>query len=212
MALVSFKYNIVFVKTQKTAGSSIEVDLGARLEESAVVTPIYPEPKHHIARNFETDAGVFYNHMSAREIRDLIGETRFAQMYKFCVERDPIAKCLSHYHMLRNSSYHNPAGEYRLSWDKYIENGSFPLDIDKYTETVCGNRKVIVDKILRYETLATELPALLEQKGIADFTLQASEKSEYSKRVLVNRSEVTKKQCDAILSAFSETQAIMANF
>ncbi len=39
MALVSFKYNIVFVKTQKTAGSSIEVDLGARLEESAVVTP-----------------------------------------------------------------------------------------------------------------------------------------------------------------------------
>jgi hypothetical protein len=48
MALVSFKYNLVFVKTQKTAGSSIEVDLGARLEESAVVTPVYPEPKHHI--------------------------------------------------------------------------------------------------------------------------------------------------------------------
>jgi predicted AAA+ superfamily ATPase len=212
MALVSFKYNIVFVKTQKTAGSSIEVDLGARLEESAVVTPVYPEPKHHVARNFETDAGVFYNHMSAREIRDLIGETRFAQMFKFCVERDPITKCLSHYHMLRNSSFHNPDGEYRLSWDEYVENGNFPLDIDKYTETISGNRKVIVDQILRYETLATELPALLKLKGIADFILQASEKSEYSKRVLVNRSEVTENQRDAILSAFSETQAIMAKF
>jgi predicted DNA binding protein len=114
--------------------------------------------------------------------------------------------------MLRNSSFHNPDGEYRLSWDEYVENGNFPLDIDKYTETVSGNRKVIVDQILRYETLATELPALLKQRGIEDFTLQASEKSEYSKRVLVNRSEVTEKQRDAILSAFSETQAIMANF
>jgi predicted DNA binding protein len=150
--------------------------------------------------------------MSALEIRELIGEARFAQMFKFCVERDPITKCLSHYHMLRNSSFHNPDDAYRLSWDEYVENGNFPLDIDKYTETVSGNRKVIVDQILRYETLAIELPALLKQRGIEDFTLQASEKSEYSKRVLVNRSEVTDKQRDAILSAFSETQAIMANF
>jgi hypothetical protein len=150
--------------------------------------------------------------MSALEIRNLLGRVRFDQMHKFCVERDPVSKCLSHYHMLRNSPFHNPDGEYRQSWDEYVESGSFPIDIDKYTEMDGGSRKIMVDQILRYENLATELPALLEQLGIGGFTLQASEKSEYSNRVLVNRVDVTDRQCYAIYSAYADTQKIVANF
>lgn len=129
-------------------------------------------------------------------------------MTVFCIEREPVEKCISHFHMLRNSLTHNRDGTYRLSWDEYIEAGIFPVDILKYTEGPPGARRCIVNRILRYDRLEQELATLLGEHGINGFKLTARAKSEYSKNRLILPQDVTSKQRALIYSAFRETLEI----
>lgn len=205
MTIVSFEYNLVFIKTTKTAGTSIEVDLSRRVEEAAVVTPIIPATESHRPRNYQTPSGRFFNHMTAAQIRELLGAQVFDRMYKFCVERDPVEKCISHFHMLRNSEIHNQKGRYRLDWDDYCKAGVFPLDLDKYSEVSGEKRVLLADRILRYERLNEDLPPLLESLGIPGFTLQAREKSSYRLSELIRPQDVTARQRELIETAFATT-------
>ncbi len=208
MTIISFKYNFIFIKTVKTAGTSIESDLSQNVEDDAIVTPIYPTSALHTPRNWETEIGKFYNHMSAAEIKKLLGSEVFEKMFKFCVERDPITKCISHFHMLRNSPIHNKDGKYNLSWEDYCQAGKFPIDINKYTVGNSGNRSLMVDKILRYENLEAELHQTLQECGLTNFKLKSTEKSEYSKNKLITIEEVLDSQRNLIDRAFAETREI----
>lgn len=207
MAIISFRYGFVFVKTTKTAGTSIEVELSKVAGPDDVVTPVLPPEPGHVARNYTDTAGntLFYNHMPAGRIREIIGADRFDEMTVFCVEREPVEKCISHFHMQRNSSLHNPDGAYQLSWAEFVEAGRFPVDLHKYAEGPPGARRLIVDQILRYDRLDYDLPALMARFGIEDFALRARAKAEYSRNRLVRPGDVTADQRARIYDAFAET-------
>ncbi len=210
MAIVSFRHNFIFIKTTKTAGTSIEVDLSGRLEEEAIVTPILPPVPGHRARNF-ADAGgktIYYNHMPAQEIADLLGAERFGAMFRFCVEREPVEKCISHFHMLRNSALHNPDGAYDASWESYCEAGNFPVDHYKYSRMENGRRVLMVNRVLRYDRLKWALPRILDRRGIAEFQLHTRAKSEFSKTPLIRKDQVTTAQRQRIYEAFAPTLAV----
>lgn len=208
MAIISFKYNFIFVKTAKTAGTSIEVDLSQRVEDEAIVTPIFPPSDAHRPRNYCQHNGTYFNHMTAVQIRELIGKDLFDTMVKFCVEREPVSKCISHFHMKRNSALHNENGSYVKDWDGYCRDGDFPVDDAKYCDAVAGRNAVIVDKILKYETLSTDLPDLMNDLGLPGFRLTAQEKSGYAQPRLVERDQVTKAQKDLIDAAFLGTRRL----
>ncbi len=207
MALVSFRHGLVFVKTAKTAGTSIETDLSQRLEDAAIVTPILPPEPGHVARNYLGPDGVplFRNHMPATQIRAQIGAERFDAMTRICVEREPVEKCISHFHMLRNSSLHNADGSYRKSWAEYVEDGKFPDSVAVYTERRGAARVSLMTHILRYDRLAQDLPPLLDALGIPGFVLRARAKAEYSRNRLVLPADVTAQQRARIYDAFADT-------
>lgn len=204
MAIISFDYNFIFIKTAKTAGTSIEADLSQRIGLRDIVTPIRPKVDGHVCRNYQDASGkqLFYNHMPAIEIRQLIGEEKFNSMYKFCVEREPVRKCISYYHMQQNSSLHNKTGRI-ISWEEYCSSGSFPIDHLKYLQFNSGKTHILVDEVLQYEKLDVELPNLLEKVGIRNFVLKTRAKSEYSKRTLIREEDVTITQREKIYRAFS---------
>lgn len=210
MALISFKYNFIFVKTAKTAGTSIEVDLSCRLEEQAVVTPIMPRVAGHHARNFRDPKGLstYYNHMSATEIREHLGEDKFTSMHKFCVAREPVSKCISHFHMLRNSVLYAEDRRGQSRWDEYVEIGKFPNDCYRYSEVIEGERRSLISQFLRYDRLVVELPEMLSRLGIADFELRSRAKSEYSKFVLIKPEQVTAQQRQKIYDVFEENNKL----
>ena len=192
MAIVSFKHGFIFIKTRKTAGTSIEVDLSKRVGTEDIVTPIIPAVSGHIPRGHMVDGKqAFRNHMSAVEIRDRIGRERFEKLHKFCVEREPVAKCISHFHMLRNSPTHNPNGEYQLSWNEYVKAERFPVDLTFYSERKNDEWVPLVDSFLRYEDLQNSLRTLLGRYNIPDFKLTSNAKSQYSKNFLINAEQVT---------------------
>lgn len=164
--IVSHKYKFIFIKTVKTAGTSIEVDLNKVLGESDIATPIYPAVDGHKAQNFVVKNKIFgstelRNHMTAREVRKVVGSSIWDDYFKFCVEREPISKVVSYYSMLVNSPHHNKKTK-NLSFDDYINRQKFPIDTPKYTDK---SGHLIVDKILKYEELDKELMAVASQLG-----------------------------------------------
>lgn len=205
MAIVSFEHKLVFVKTQKTAGTSIEVDLSQNVEPGAIVTPILPAVAGHVARNYcdATGTPIFFNHMSAAQLRDRLGEPQFSGMLRFCVEREPVEKCISHFHMLRNSAYHR--ADFADTWDRYCEMGSFPVDLDRYSTEQGYRRVLLVDHVLRYDALTMQLGQIMNHVGLPHFRLTARAKSEYSQKCVISPEHVTPAQRAKIYGAFAQS-------
>lgn len=168
--VISHKYKFIFIKTRKTAGTSLEVFLSTVCSEDDILTPIVPHVEPHVARNYEVDG--FLNHMPAKKIQEKVSPEVWESYYKFCVERNPWDKTLSHYHHIAHRR-----GEPALSFEQYLDEGDFPLDTNKYTDST---GKLIVDRVLRYETLNQDLDTLFRELQIpfsGDLTFQA--KSNY---------------------------------
>lgn len=174
MAIISFRHNFIFVKTRKTAGTSLEVHLAQQCADVDIVTPIYPENSIHRPRNYVGQNGLIalYNHMPAIEIRDRYPNL-FQQSYKFAFERHPVDKCLSHLAMLLNSPFHQGTGN-PTTWEEYLQRGDFPIDTALYTD--CASN-LIIDKLYKYEEMAEALADIAAKTGLENRPLTATEKS-----------------------------------
>ncbi len=179
--IISHEHKFIFIKTMKTAGTSIEVFLSPHCGERDTVTPIYPAVKPHAPRNFRglfnplsdvirhegrglkrTFAHLvtltkFYNHMLAIDVRARVPRDVWTGYFKFCVERNPWDKTLSHYHMIDARS----AGGMTL--EEYFRRGIFCLNYPLYTDR---DGSPIVDRVIKYEDLTKELSEIFARLGI----------------------------------------------
>lgn len=120
--ILSHTHNFIFIKTHKTAGSSVEVALEGICGPQDVVTPmktddggetesrnyhgqsrmstLYAKNKFvrkFISRTSNLVAPYFWEHMPAHRVRDLMGSSEFDQYFSFCFERNPWEKVVSYY-------------------------------------------------------------------------------------------------------------------
>lgn len=222
--IASFQHGFVFIKTSKTAGTSLEVFLANECGKEDIVTPIYPTVRGHRPRNFHgtfnplpewrdpprrrreilRDAIRFrkyYNHIPARIARRRLGHSRWESLFTFAVERNPWDKTISHLSMLRATSEPN------LSLDQYFHNGRFCRNLHMYTDDAGA---VIVDRLLRYENLSVELAAVFQQVGIPfGGSLEASAKSSYRPRDARATCHFTAQQLETIRSVFRDEIDLM---
>ncbi len=214
----------------KTAGTSIEALLSEYCGENDVVTPIYPPLAHHQARNHrgffnplpETlehikslrvwrcgrtirnliDRCKFYNHVPAYVVRARVPAEVWTHYYKFCVERNPWDKTLSHFHMMRKLS------KSELTFEQYLRNGRFCRNYPLYTDA--GGDVIIVDQIVRYETLAVGLADVFGRLGIPfSGKLEIYAKNDYRDDRRPYQEILTTEQCDFISNKFHKEIALL---
>lgn len=195
--IISHRYQFIFVKTVKTAGTSIEAYLNAFLGPEDVATPIYPPiegvfGKNHegffnpipevMARGVRALPGAgrdqvrrrrYYNHLPAYKIRARAGADLWNRYYTFAVERNPWDKTVSYYSMKAARS------ETPLSWGDFVKGNEHCRNLLHYVEPRRPST-IIVDRVVRYEHLDDELLEVFRQLGIPfEGTLGEKAKSQY---------------------------------
>jgi hypothetical protein len=175
--IISHKYKFIFIKTRKTAGTSIEISLSRYCGEQDILTPLSPEdeavrrqlnifPRNYCVPFSNYDPKDFwrllrghrlryYNHIPARRIKKFLGEEKWNSYFKFCFERNPWDKVLSYYH------YRMPKKQY-ASLDDFFAQSDLCGDFEKYA--IDGS--IAVDFIGRYENLESDLGYVCEKLSI----------------------------------------------
>jgi hypothetical protein len=154
---------LCFIKSKKVAGTSIEIYLSPHVGASAIVTPVRPPEEPHKPRNFTlADGTELTNHMTAMDVRRLIGPARYDAVESFAVIRNPFERVLSYYFMKINRAYKHgdPTGPL-ITLDEAIEN----LDTeDKRLQLPDGS--LAVTTLVNYSRLNDELGQLFARHGI----------------------------------------------
>jgi hypothetical protein len=189
--IISHKYKFIFIKTTKTAGTSLEVFFSGVCGEDDIVTPIFPLVVPHKARNYKE--GDFFNHISAREVKEKLPKDIWNSYYKFCFERNPWDKCISYFHMLSKRS------ENGLNLEQYFTDNKFPKDISKYLE----NDIEIVDDIFLFEELNSNLTLICNKLGIPfSGSLDVKAKGDYRTDKRHYREQLSTEQSEVIRKKF----------
>lgn len=217
--IISHKYKFIFVKTIKTAGTSIEVFLSPLCGENDTLTPVNPHVEPHVARNFKgywnpipqmlvyrgwsrlavlkrfLKRKKFFNHMPAKAIRATIPAEIWNNYFKFCVERNPWDKVMSGFHMEKDF----PDG--LKTMDAYLKKGRFPANYPIYTD---NDGKLLVDDVVRYESLNDDLGRVFGKLGIPyNGTLGVKAKSEHRKTRAPYQQVFTESQRDLVARVFA---------
>ena len=175
--IVSHQHRFIFVKTRKTAGTSIEVFLARFAGPDAIVTPVGPPVPGHEPRNFDVPYHrtrelirtrgnrnrmparhremSYFNHMPASLIRERLGVKKWNSYYKFCFERDPWEKVVSYFHFREDRA---PDQSFR----DYVLHGKLPTDFDRYAL----RDRIAVDFVGQHANLEADLATALGQIGV----------------------------------------------
>ena len=117
--IASHAHRFVFVKTRKTAGTSLEIALSRHCGPSDIVTRISPEDEEMRAaaggvgpQNGDTSPSS-YAHMGARRVIKVIGRETWDDYFTFAVERNPYDVVASSYrYSARKASFTKTFAEF----------------------------------------------------------------------------------------------------
>ena len=184
--IISHKYKFIFIKTRKTAGTTVEYNISKYLVKNDVITP--SNQSVYLSQNYIYDTKIskflekiklnkisskfkskFSEHSHAIEIKKKINKNFFDSYFKFCIEREPVDKCISYYFMRKNSTSSTTIKK-NMTWDDFVKKKRFPVDSNMYSY---GN-KLLVDKIIKYENLENDLSKILKDRGINNFKIEKS--------------------------------------
>jgi hypothetical protein len=184
--ILSHKYRFIFIKTNKTAGTSIEIALSKFCGETDIISPNEAEdeilrrdmggrpPQHYlsplpdyrlidiyryIARRRKKHR--FYHHMPAFEIKALVGDDIWNNYYKFCFERNPWDRVISFYYWRLKK---NP----NQTLTEFIDSGILQTLQDFGYRLYTIDDAIAVDRVCLYENLEQEMEAVRNRLNLPE--------------------------------------------
>lgn len=186
MTIISHKHRFIFIKTAKTAGTSIQLALETICGPDDICAPVSQKKtvregeEGYVARNYH---GLFIprpfrpeglpsrfgselkellrrqrykSHLPATDVRWRLGRQTWDRYYKFSVERNPWDKAVSDYFWRRRNFPRE------ISFDEWLPR-AYPRSRLSFL-TIGG--KLAMDRVMRYENLAQDFAALMRDLGI----------------------------------------------
>jgi len=179
--IVSHRHRFIFVRTRKTAGTSVEIALSKFCGPDDVITRDaddalrrelgYPGPQNDGGiplreytfsewRRLLTrgERARFKNHTPAVRIRALVGESVWRSYFKFAIERNPWDKAISLYFWRTRDA--NP----RPPLLEFLKNVGARSLSNSHIYLIDG--ELAVDRIVEYDRLADELDEVRARIGL----------------------------------------------
>jgi hypothetical protein len=166
LVIVSHEHGFVFMKTRKTAGTSVEIALSRVCGDDDVITPVTDEDEAlrragggRGPQNFEAPPNLdrrAFNHMPVSMVRKMLGRKRFESYFSFAIERNPWDAVVSLYHWRFRDA---DPGDFAA----YVASEAVETFATKNQRIYRLKGEVAVDRVLRYESLADELAAVWKE-------------------------------------------------
>lgn len=165
--IISHRYRFIFLRTEKTASTSLTAALREALGEDALHAglkrPAWAKysPIHHgaLKRNFPDLFGL-HPHATARQVRRLLGPEIFDSYFKFAVERNPWERQVSLY-FHREWKKGNTSPDFDRDMRSVFYRNTEYVRLNNWSVYASGAH-VAADRVLRYERLEDELAGLCE--------------------------------------------------
>lgn len=228
--ILCHQYRFIFLKTNKTAGTSVEVALSRFCGDGDIVTHLSPSeealrremggrasedyfspwwryhPLDWYRRVFHGERKRdFYNHIPAWKLKKRLPDDVWNGYFKFCVERNPWDRVISQYFW----RYRNVPEEKRPSVDHFLESTHVrSLKRKGYQLYTIGGEKQ-VDRICRYEHLGEDLESIRQHLGLPEPIELPQTKSKYRKDRRHYRDVLTDAQRKRIAELFREEIELM---
>lgn len=173
--IISHKHRFIFIKTNKTAGTSVEIALSKFCGPEDVLTPISPADEvlrekegysgrqNYLASKAEyglqdwvrfvfkgTRRRRFFNHISGELVRQRVPAEIWESYFKFCIERNPWDRVISSYYWKTRKGYD-------LTLEQWLRNGGHQVLVKQGRALYTAQGEIILDRVIRFEDLENEL-------------------------------------------------------
>jgi hypothetical protein len=157
--IVSHEHRFIFMKTLKTAGTSVEIELSRVCGPDDVITPLPDEDEllrrergGHPAQNYESPplAERVHEHIRASKVRPVVGREVWDSYFKFAIDRNPWDAVVSLYYWMRRN-------EKVDSFERFLVMPNLEQLATRNYQAYHLKGRVAVDRVLRFERLGDDL-------------------------------------------------------
>jgi hypothetical protein len=180
--IISHDHKFIFIKSKKTAGTSIELALRPLCGPEDIIAPVreedepmsagheprnwqLTEPESQVRRQSRKILGFpakrqtgYSEHMTAKEVRSLIGEDIWHEYFKLSIERNPWDRQISHYYYQTR-----PGTRRNLTFDQFMTRKR--AYVNNY-EIYSIDGAIAVDFVMRFESLHEDLTEACKRIGL----------------------------------------------
>ncbi len=217
--IICHEHRFIFIKTVKTASTSMEIALSKYCGEDDVITPIGPKDEalraelgyrgpqnyelpmrayrpHDVYRRIRHGNPLaFWNHADAAFIRRYVDPEVWTSYYKFCFERNPWDKVISFYFFELREIEGTP------TISEFVQSGraSTIRGFDLYSI----DNEIVVDRVYLYEALEEATRDLEHQLGLPGPLELPVTKGKFRKDRRSYREVLTEEEREQIAKAYA---------
>ena len=188
--IISHSHRFIFIKSEKTAGTSLEAALSGHCSGDDIVTPIndYQHNRNekgefiHRSMNADEVYRKIGQHVDAATIRSRVPPEVWNEYFKFSITRNPWDRTVSDFFWKRRQDpaikprkrfYHylgvpfNEAAQIRKPFTEFIKSGDF-VNNDRF---YIIDDQLCVDFVIRYENLSEDIMEVCNTIGLPPIEL-----------------------------------------
>lgn len=171
--IVSHEHRFIFLKTRKTAGTSVEIALSRTCGPDDIIAPISPadetlrvaeggrRPQNNESPPLKRRATA---HLPALTARRLVGRETWDSYTKLAIERNPWDAVVSQYYWVTGAWQRR--GAEPVTFAEFLAHPHVAQLAESNPRIYRIRDEIAVDRVLRYESLAAELGEVWDQLGL----------------------------------------------
>ena len=178
--IISHKNKFVFVKTTKTAGTSVEIALSGSCGDEDILSKLHPTDEairlersgrgsQNVAVTKADKVFRFDPHTRGKRARAYLGRAEFAKYFSFAFERNPFDRVVSAYFYIKKMREQRGEDTSEFTFDAMVGKQSHLKQLhDRGWGLYTDQDEIFVTKVYKFEELQTAMADIVKQIGLPE--------------------------------------------